>query len=1086
MSSTSQLVPALPSSPSSPCSPFATSLADLEHAGHRGPSPAAANSILRRLKPLQAPHDPFPRDASTKALVKSGTVELAEGTPTKLSPAEEAVVDDVAARFELDDVEALMAVRALDKGKVEKLAEDDWDALTAHVFEERMAVLGTVTLLLRACESCCELFRGRMLTNFTMNEDDDPDHACYELAVQVHPSLFTPALVPALLESFVQRTSRSLPNVVRSTPHHANFWAKQLVREQKAILDLIFLIFYMRAPDAPEILAVLHAISATQWGQRQESYGYFDAETMGVVHEIGDLLAIIAIESLDLETAVATDYPLPAPGGPAPDPTSMHDPTQLQAICDAVEGLVKGDGVRAAPILLGWAFILSRVHASLVEQGVPDAYRALASSTLRIEDAQPLFQAYASHALHPSSALFPTLLAVVTSPLLGSQHAAASDPNALGYASVLRTLLTALPLLVRLSFLTPEQYAGLVDTVAAIYGTSAGSTLCTHFWLAYYAANEGQPVGPTAAGEREIVELAQSRFPVQFGPFIKLALGLADVPAAISSSHDDGQEDSAAGEHPAQVAAQRTADLLARLPSLTHVVHPTLGLPPAYEEHGYIGDIPRYRCVRAIAVSRGVVVPVGTLGTLVSERSRKPVVISWDLNWSAWKLFADVLEEAAMPRKAVAAVQADVFGGGSRAGEPVALPIEWDSDSERAADITTIVDLFRTTITNRPSLAHSLVQHMAEGKAESYHFIEVVFRLLERSLANQAAAPSKLVSSLLGLVSNMLSSTPGAIWAFLRGSNVLFPAPTATTTARWGHDSSRNAILAAERVAGTYPTTLSLIDLIHALVLEEQISACAVTEPAFAAMKQGVLVRALSWVRDEIWTQYGSWRFTDLAEKYELAKRIVNLYRLVLDAGELAPLAAQGQFDPVVAVVVDALLAKATASQLAPILAPLAAGPDPILLLRKALRYADARAAELLVEATLALTLKLVRLRRRIAGTTSSLLETMCLTHGLAAGIGGPARRDLVAALGAFVTSKGVSSIAATSAARVLALLCVGSSEWQPRPPSFIALLGGSDKVERFVVAILAIVEDINQEDHHVAIWDLVCYLSTSRSGLGC
>ena len=147
---------ALPSTPSSSNillnRPFITSLAALEASGSRGPPKAAADSILRRLDTLKAPHKPFPRDEASKALVKSGVVELLDGVPERLSPGEEEVVDQVATRFQLDDVEALMAIRALDRGKLEKLSEEDWADIIANVTEERMAVLGTVALLLRARE----------------------------------------------------------------------------------------------------------------------------------------------------------------------------------------------------------------------------------------------------------------------------------------------------------------------------------------------------------------------------------------------------------------------------------------------------------------------------------------------------------------------------------------------------------------------------------------------------------------------------------------------------------------------------------------------------------------------------------------------------------------------------------------------------------------------------------------------------------------------------------------------------------------------------------------------------------------------
>lgn len=57
-------------------------------------------------------------------------------------------------RFDLDEVESLVAFTALKKeARAGNLSDDDWDLLTAYVFEERTAVLDIVALLLRCSES---------------------------------------------------------------------------------------------------------------------------------------------------------------------------------------------------------------------------------------------------------------------------------------------------------------------------------------------------------------------------------------------------------------------------------------------------------------------------------------------------------------------------------------------------------------------------------------------------------------------------------------------------------------------------------------------------------------------------------------------------------------------------------------------------------------------------------------------------------------------------------------------------------------------------------------------------------------------
>lgn len=834
-------------------------------------------------------------------------------------------------------------------------------------------------------------------------------------------------------------------------------------------------------PSGPELVALFNTLRVTEWCQRQEIFGFFDLETTGLVHEIGDLLLIIAVEGLNLEVAMGEDYPIPSPSEPLLDPDSVYHPTNLQAINDAMEALVKSDGVRAAPLLLGWAFILSRVTNSLVERGVPEAYHAFANKSLRVESgtpssSQPLFQLYAAHALLPSSKLFESLLAILHSPLFSisdvdAPAATLNEPNAVGYISVLRALVTCLPLIVRLSFFTSEQYASLVDVFAALYGHPGAAQLCAQFWEER-GLEAGFTSGAESVGEAEIVELARSRFPVQFGSMVKIVRALCQGATGLLAPEGEGETED---EELAKRCAECAFACVGTFDFLTHVVRPTSAVTPLPYE--VVGDPDpaniSFRSTRPIQVSKSLTIPVGTRGRLVSQQGRKPVVISWELSWSGWRLFGDVLEDFANVRKG----GGDVFGAETGAG----LPIEWEDERERAEDVTAVLDIFRITLTNDSSLGTRLVEHMAEATptADRTHFVEVLFRILELSLSSQRPASTKLVSSLLGLISALLPSYPGVIWTFLRGSSLLFPSTSPSSV--WSQDTSRISILQNEKLAGTYPVTLALLSLVRALVLEDQVSSYAVPA-AFEEIKQGVLVRALSWVRDEIWSVSGTWRFVNLAEKYEMSKRMVQLYRLVLEEGELAPNADKGQFDPVVSVVVDALLVKATVAQLSPLLSAIAAGPGPITILRKALRFADAQASEDLVELSLALVRKLLRLRRRIVGSTPSLLERIALSHGTPQGLGSSTQKvEMLECLSKYIVAP-IDPKTATQAAKVLTLLCIGSGEWQPRPPSLISLLGGSDRTEKFVTAMLAVASDpLAAVGLQVAIWDLVSPSSTPR-----
>lgn len=951
----------------------------------------------------------------------------------------------------------------------------------------------------------------------------------------------TDSFCPSLLASFASRTSQSLPDAVRASPSHALFWTRQLICEQKALLELVFLAYYSPRPArGTDLVAVLDAIQATEWGQRQHLFGYFDAETQAVTAEIGHLLTVLAIEAMNLESAMEQDYPIGAPGEQGVDKESLFAPENLVKANEAVEAVVRVDNARAAPVLLGWAFILSKVTTSLLERGVPEAYHAFAEASLRVDvpvtgstarsprtTTQPLFQLYAAHALAPSSSLFPVLGAILQSSLLGAGSGSTADPNAVGYISVLRGLVTSLPNLVRLTFLSAEQLEALYEVFAALYGSPSAAVLCAQFWedqavVASAAAAHSDPdleaslllLNRTAqnSGDAEIVDLARSRFPVQFGGLVKLVRalcagvnGLLPVDHALNGTAADASDDN---ELLAAKCAQTIFAYLATLPTLTHIAPSGPGVTPLpYEAASYPDPAMGYafRVVRPIGVSRSVAIPIGTQGRLVSANGSKPVVVAWDVQWSAWRLFADMLEDyAGLGHAGSKRVRADVFG--SKEALTDRLPMEWDSEEDHERDVTAVLEIMRVTLQNDHALAPVLVDHLSTAPGHQttntprHDLLEVLFRILERSLAPNSTRPAStaLVSSLVGLIAALLPSFPGVVWTFLRGSTLLFPS--LRTNGAYGRSAASftavasSPLLQAEKLTGRYPVTLSLLSLVHKLVLEEQV-ASGVTSPEYREVKRGVLVRALKWVRDDVWPVFGSWRYATLAEKYALSRSCVQLFRLVLEQAQV-DVAKQSVADPVVQVVTDAFITpKATVAQLAPVLSTLSSGPDGIILLRKAGRYADAQALEDLVDSALGLVLDLLRLRRRTQRLTTSLLEKLCLSpastasysaasgpraFGFSAVLSGqePSRRpELLESLARYVVAP-LDTHLAVQAAQIVTLICLASTASEDGSRGAVrinSLLGGGDGGEAVLKALLSVVEDhLAASELQVAVWDLV------------
>ena len=109
--------------------------------------------LRTRIAQLKAPFAPSPRNAASKAKFAGGSFK--EGnTDVKLDAAQQAVVLSIAERFEMDELEAWRALSRTKGGNSVELSDQEWDAVTASVFEERMAVIAIVGFLLRCGEFC--------------------------------------------------------------------------------------------------------------------------------------------------------------------------------------------------------------------------------------------------------------------------------------------------------------------------------------------------------------------------------------------------------------------------------------------------------------------------------------------------------------------------------------------------------------------------------------------------------------------------------------------------------------------------------------------------------------------------------------------------------------------------------------------------------------------------------------------------------------------------------------------------------------------------------------------------------------------
>lgn len=105
-------------------------------------SPTLTSFLRSKLTQLQQLQNPFSHSTLGKGKGKEPESRLT-------SDGQESVVE-IAGRFDVDTVEATKLLRVI--GKNDKLEDEDWDTLTAYVFEERTCIIAIVGMLLRCCE----------------------------------------------------------------------------------------------------------------------------------------------------------------------------------------------------------------------------------------------------------------------------------------------------------------------------------------------------------------------------------------------------------------------------------------------------------------------------------------------------------------------------------------------------------------------------------------------------------------------------------------------------------------------------------------------------------------------------------------------------------------------------------------------------------------------------------------------------------------------------------------------------------------------------------------------------------------------
>ncbi|CAO1634756.1 unnamed protein product [Parajaminaea phylloscopi] len=1041
---------------------------------------------------------------SSKSKLSSSTVRLDNGEEIAMQDHVRDLAAEASRCHQLDEVEALIAVHRFlnsEDGSLELLGEavpgqiarskrkdlaplsdallaELLDAFSVFHFEEELYLIRCVSALLRIGE--------------------DVTHEYYDAAQRILPPFASDEFGRNCLERTEAIQNKPLPAHIRDSPRYSPFWARHSLRKQLALLEVVFLLYYGQvAPSSRFVVALLTYIESSDMGQKQANQAFFDSDCIRLLACVQHMLAFIAIESLDLERAM-DGYSVAELHAQASAPSDLLIQTP-KAIIQALDVLeTTAARPSRSPILLAWSLVLRRLDDCLSQADPSELQsehlQALQAAATPSDEGDPVWARLASAALAPQMGLFDTMRSMAASPLLSSDsssiHLQVTVASSLAFRAVFKGLLLSITEVVRPEFV--PDFAQLVElwevtfgcnmSAGASEGTIAGiRALSSQFWQTdmTYETRQG------------VLETAKRRWPVQLRPLLRLLRALTgtcqDEMGTLPETAEEGED---------SLAALSVLRQFSSLQSLAQVLPSTAGAlrPPweVIESADY--SVLDYRATRSIPLlGPHLVVPAGTVGRMVSDVGRTPIVVVWQLKEtvSGWQILRDILASFVnllVDPTEGPSEQDDVFGLDDRRFPDIESLAPGDGD--HASIAVDALDLLSAVLTGAPSQTAALLEHLEEPnvalsdqRRQAPGLVAITRKILERALSTREPH-TRLIQSAYRLLGILLQCKPTEVWLAIRSSNLIIGSSgqaswTARSALSKSATTSNSSMLPLEIAGGSFAGLRSLLALQSKLWSELQRSQFAVP-PDLLRIKVDVLLRAIKWVSEFVWPEFQSWRFAESRERHQIGLECARLLRQVLTDRVSNATPAVGE---VIKLVEGLLVSHVSMSHLHPIISVIGTGQSALDTMYRSGRHSEAEQVHELIATCLGLAQLVVHRRRELSAQgvmparTLGVLENVFLSSSpaLLRPLLPSNRRDtrahLLTVLFDYI-KRGLSVELSRQATTLITSMALSSAD--SSGPSFSSHLGSLQEVESFARSIVELLDNTHLDvSLRAAIWTM-------------
>ncbi|KAJ7492060.1 nucleoporin subcomplex protein binding to Pom34-domain-containing protein [Mycena latifolia] len=1038
--------------------------------------------VTPRLEQLRNISEPFgkPSDASRKK-IDGGAAVLNDGVTLRIEDADKEYVLAVSAKFQIDQVQALILLRSFlyNKGlpssvganEDSSLVDELVAAITPFYFSERLSVLRVLLPLFRA--------------------KADPDDPLSEFA-----STFIPTLIPdglkfaeLLVAEYTRKTQVRVPEAMNQNPREAAREAKQNSTEQLVLLEVLFATMwdYVKC-DGPIVTKIYEAAYETRLGSVQANASLLlDDEALQLGQDTAAMWTLIMLEVLELETLADPSGVIELSANPKEKDVYTSSPEALQRIHELV---TTNDDGQYACVYIAWAFVLSRLAVAVAElEEIPNTYRPFFESILPhlsraySKDREPAHVIMARTCLLPNVGLFGTLLNLLTNtPLFVASVAwkrasPVTDPNATAYRSVLKGLLIAIVELTPVEAI-PE-FEAFVEVWIALFGRSESKSvalICAQYWESDWHVSSSR---------RAIFDVARARFPIQFKPLIRLlrsmtGAGFLDTDP-LCSTQEGPQTRPASQAAVRDSCARHVFYYLDTLSTFSQIVptasstgpHALYERQPERYGHPHTPIGLSYANQRQIRLPGGSTLPAGGDGA-------EFLVVCWQHVHSGWKVVLEVLTDYVNRRRmqsGVGGAYQDISFVRRGAAQPVVtlrvedVGVEMDGGGVEETVITDALDLVRSLIQDNPAQAEQLMQALEAGEPVVSHtmteaqppdLVQLTTMILEEALSSSAhhnnQHRTQLITSAMSVLAAILALPRYAhrVWLYVRSTSALFGTDRSVGFA--------SVALASERVTGKYTMTLALLNLVQQLALEAFASILP-DNPRLQQLKEEVLLRGVRFVHTEIWVEHLGWKYAQKAERFDIGRQVMALYGDILEHAPplLNEAAATFPFAPL-------LQAMATTSTINPMVSSITTGLSILDSLYDSRLLSDARRLIFSLAAHLRLARIVLNLKITSRANRPCLLE-----QSLCARVGGAFSHPIdVLAFG---------SVVPLEAMRVLCALCTSFSLSAPSPPTLIAHLNNPEATVASLVRIIQ--HPYDEMALRSAVWNFISLAVDEEPALG-